>query len=321
MKKKISELYAKVTENVGKVIVGKDNVTELMLISLLCGGHMLIEDVPGTGKTMLVKSFAASLSCTNSRIQFTPDLLPSDITGINFFNMKLSEFRFVPGPVFSNIVLADEINRATPKTQAGLLECMEEKQATIDGKTYPLSEPFMVIATQNPIENMGVFPLPEAQLDRFLIKTSMNYPDHSESVEILDRFCSGNPLSALQPVADADEIAECRKELDEVFVHRDIMEYITSICEATRKYENVVLGVSPRGAICLMKVAKGFAAVRGRDHVIPDDVKSAAIPTLPHRLVMTSAARIKKDSAEAVIKDIIDHTSVPTESELGWSRG
>ena len=321
METSIAKLRLDIRDNVGRVIVGKDEVIDLMLIALLCGGHMLIEDVPGTGKTMLVKSFSASVSCTSSRIQFTPDLLPSDITGINYFNMKQSEFEFVPGAVFSNIVLADEINRATPKTQSGLLECMEERQATIDGKTYSLSEPFMVIATQNPVENMGVFPLPEAQLDRFLIKTSMKYPTHQESVEILDRFCAANPLEELRAVASAEDILSCRKELSSVFVHRDILEYITSVCEATRKYENVVLGVSPRGAISLMKVAKGFAALRGRTHVIPDDVKSAALPTLPHRLVMTSAARIKKDAAEAVIKDILEHIPVPTESELGWARG
>jgi len=317
----VKRLCDAVRDNVGKVIVGKENVVDLMLISLLCGGHMLIEDVPGTGKTKLVKSFAASLGCSDSRIQFTPDLLPSDITGINYFNMKKGEFEFVPGPVFASVVLADEINRATPKTQAGLLECMEEGQATIDGKTYPLEDPFMVIATQNPVENMGVFPLPEAQLDRFLVKTVMKYPSHAENVAILSRFCSEDPLISLKPVATVADVRAAREELNAVFVHRDIMEYITSICEATRTAEGVVLGVSPRGAISLMRVAKGFAALGGRHYVTPDDVKHAALPTLPHRLALTGAARIRKNAAETVVKEILASVTVPTEAELGWSRG
>ncbi len=321
MDNSVKKLCDAVKENVGKVIVGKDSVVDLMLITLLCGGHMLIEDVPGTGKTKLVKSFAASLGCSDSRIQFTPDLLPSDITGINYFNMKKGEFEFVPGPVFASVVLADEINRATPKTQSGLLECMEEGQATIDGKTYPLNDVFMVIATQNPIENMGVFPLPEAQLDRFLVKTVMKYPTHAENVAILERFCSVDPLTELKPVATAEDVLKAREAMNAVFVHRDIMEYISSVCEATRNMEGVVLGVSPRGAISLMRVAKGFAALSGRSYVTPDDVKMAAMPTLPHRLTLTGAARIRKNAAEAMIRDLIDRVTVPTESELGWSRG
>ena len=317
----VKHLCDAVKHNVGHVIVGKENVVDLMLISLLCGGHMLIEDVPGTGKTKLVKAFAASLGCSDSRIQFTPDLLPSDITGINYFNMKKGEFEFVPGPVFASVVLADEINRATPKTQSGLLECMEEHQATIDGKTYPLSDPFMVIATQNPVENMGVFPLPEAQLDRFLVKTTMKYPTHAENVTILQRFCSSDPLTELRPVASVQDVLEARRELDAIFVHHDIFEYITSLCEATRSLEGVVLGVSPRGAISLMRVAKGFAALSGRRYVTPDDVKAAALPTLPHRLTLTGAARIRKNAAETMVAELIGKVTVPTESELGWSRG
>jgi MoxR-like ATPase len=321
MNASVKKLCDAVKENVAKVIVGKDSVVDLMLITLLCGGHMLIEDVPGTGKTKLVKSFAASLGCSDSRIQFTPDLLPSDITGINYFNMKKGEFEFVPGPVFASVVLADEINRATPKTQSGLLECMEEGQATIDGKSYPLNDVFMVIATQNPVENMGVFPLPEAQLDRFLVKTVMKYPTHAENVAILERFCSTDPLTALEPVATAEDVKTAREELNAVYVHRDIMEYISSICEATRNLEGVVLGISPRGAISLMRVAKGFAALSGRSYVTPDDVKKAVLPTLPHRLTLTGAARIRKNAAEAMIRELMERVTVPTESELGWSRG
>ena len=319
MANSIYPVYEKIKGNIQRVIVGKSNVIDLMLISLFCKGHMLVEDVPGTGKTMMVKSLAASIDSDSKRVQFTPDLLPSDITGINFFNMKTSEFEFVPGPVFSNILIADEINRATPKTQSGLLECMEELQTTIDGKTYKLAEPFMVVATQNPVENMGVFPLPEAQLDRFLIKMSMDYPTHEESVSILERFSVSSPLETLQPVATVKEILEAQEELPKIFVHKDIMSYIVSIVEATRHYESVILGVSPRGAQALMKVAKGFAAIDNRDYVMPDDVKQAALPVLTHRIMLTSSARIKANAAKNVITEIIEQVPVPTEGSLGWS--
>ncbi len=315
----IFSVYEKVKENVGKVIVGKEDVIDLLLISLFCRGHMLLEDVPGTGKTKLIRTLAASVDCTCKRIQFTPDLLPSDITGINYFNMKKTEFEFVPGPVFSNIVLADEINRATPKTQSGLLECMEEKQTTIDGKTYKLEDPFMVIATQNPVENMGVYPLPEAQLDRFLIKTAMKYPTHEEGVDILDRFNVSDPLESLKPVVTKEEVIAAQEELPQIFVHRDVMSYIVSIVEATREADNVVLGVSPRGTISLMRVAKGYAALDNRDYVTPDDVKKAALPVLSHRIMLSSSAKIKKDADAAIISDILERVPVPTEAVLGWS--
>ncbi len=319
MANSIYPIYEKIKGNIQMVIVGKSNVIDLLLISLFCQGHMLVEDVPGTGKTLLVKSLAASIDCTSKRVQFTPDLLPSDITGINFFNMKTSEFEFVPGPIFSNLVIADEINRATPKTQSGLLECMEEMQTTIDGKTYKLSQPFMVIATQNPVENMGVFPLPEAQLDRFLIKMNMDYPTHEEGVSILERFSVSSPLETLKPVATAEDIIACQEALPKVFVHKDIMSYIVSLVEATRHFESVVLGVSPRGAQALMKVAKGYAAIDNRDYVMPDDVKKAVVPVLTHRIMLTSSAKIKANAALGVINEIAEQVPVPTETSLGWS--
>ena len=315
----IYPLYQKIKGNIQKVIVGKSSTIDLLLIALFCKGHVLVEDVPGTGKTMLVKSLAASVDCTSKRIQFTPDLLPSDITGINFFNMKTSEFEFVEGPVFSNLLIADEINRATPKTQSGLLECMEEKQATIDGKTYKLASPFMVVATQNPVENMGVFPLPEAQLDRFIVKMSMEYPTHEEGVGILERFCVSSPLADLKPVATAADVNAAQEELSKIFVHKDIMSYIVAIAEATRKFDNVLLGVSPRGTQALMSVAKGYAAIDNRDYVIPDDVKKAAVPALTHRIILTGSAKIKAGAAENIIKEIVGQLPVPTETALGWS--
>ncbi len=310
----ITQVYTKIKDNIGKVIVGKEDTIDMLLVSMLCGGHVLLEDVPGTGKTMLIKSLAASVGCSFKRIQFTPDLLPSDITGINFFNMKKSEFEFVPGPIFANIVLADEINRATPKTQSGLLECMEEGQTTIDGKTYRLAAPFMVIATQNPVENMGTFPLPEAQLDRFLMKGSMEYPNHIEGVSILERFDKSSPLETLQPVVTEQELCRAIEELPKVYVCRELMGYITNIVEKTRRYPKVILGVSPRGALSLMKAAKGYAAIAGRNYVIPDDVKRAAHPVLDHRIMLENSARIRKDAAYNVVEDILGTVTVPTEA-------
>lgn len=312
--------YQKIKNNVSKVIVGKDDVIDLMTVSLFCGGHMLICDVPGTGKTMLTKAFAASIGGKASRIQFTPDLLPGDITGVRYFNMKTGEFEFVPGPCFTNILLADEINRATPKTQSGLLECMEEKQATIDTVTYALPEPFMVIATENPIENMGVFPLPEAQLDRFLFKTSMQYPTAEENAKILMRFGGESGKIRIEPVITASEIPSLINEVASIYVHPDLIGYITSIVERTRSWEGVSLGVSPRGAIALLKAAKGFAAINNRDYVWPDDIKKAAIPCLAHRLILKSSHRVKKDYDAKIIEDILHTVSVPTEPDIFYAK-
>ncbi len=317
----LGDFYKKIRENVATVVVGKDSLCDMLTTTMLCSGHMLLEDVPGTAKTTLAKSFAASFEGIYRRIQFTPDLLPSDITGINYFNMKKSEFEFVPGPVFSNVLLVDEINRATPKTQAGLLECMEELQATVDGTTREIKAPFMVIATQNPIESMGVFPLPEAQLDRFLVKANMEYPTHAESTAILKRFNGVNPLNEIKSVVTIDEVIEARKELDSIFVHDDIMDYIVSLVEATRNHSNVTLGVSPRGSLALMKVSKGFAAVADRKYVTPDDVKAAAMYVLPHRMVLSSSAKVKKNAAKEIIENILENVAVPTENELGWYKG
>lgn len=307
------EMISKIKENIGRVIVGKEDVIDLLLTALLSDGHVLIEDVPGSGKTVLAKAFAASLGVSFKRIQFTPDLLPADITGVKYYNMKSSEFEFIKGPVFANVVLADEVNRGTPKTQSGLLECMEEHTVTVDGETFDLPSPFMVIATQNPIESMGVFPLPEAQLDRFLIKVKMGYPTKEENIRILSRFEKDDPLASLRPVADAGDIIKAREEARSVYVHPDLLGYISEIVEFTRYKQGVVLGASTRSCIALLKASKAMALVSGRSYVIPDDVKKAAVPVLAHRLVLKTSLSMVKDAAEDSIKEILALINVPTE--------
>lgn len=304
-------VYEKLKGNIEKAVVGKGDVVDLAIITLLCGGHLLIDDVPGTGKTLLAKTLAASIDCSFKRIQFTPDLLPSDLTGVNYFNMKNSSFEFIPGPVFTNILLADEINRATPKTQAGLLECMEERQVTVEGKTYLLEKPFMVMATQNPIDSMGTFPLPEAQLDRFLVRTSMGYPAREESNLIIKNNSAYQP--EVKAVLTKQDVQAASEELHAVFAHDDIIDYISGIIEATRQHKDVLLGASPRAGIHLLRVAKGYAAISRRSFVLPDDVKKAAVPVLAHRLVLTSSARVKNSLDAAAVGEILEKIPVPTE--------
>lgn len=311
--KEVKLVSDKIKDNIKKVIIGKDETIEKVIIALLCGGHILMEDVPGSGKTMLAKAMAKSISGGFKRVQLTPDLLPADITGINYFNMKTAEFQFVKGPVFTNILIADEINRATPKTQAGLLECMEEKQVTIDGNTYPLSKLFMVIATQNPVDTQGVFPLPEAQIDRFLIKADMSYPKHEDLVDILDKHINTTPIDNIGEVVTSKEVEEAMNLVDSVKVHKDIIEYVANIIEATRNHEKVILGVSQRGGLALIKAARANAAINARDYLLPDDIKKMSIAVLSHRLIIKNSERIKPKASENIISEILENIKVPTE--------
>lgn len=313
----LKSLVDKLMENIEKVIVGKSNVIRQLIISLICGGHVLVEDVPGTGKTLLAKTLSRSLDLAFNRIQFTPDLLPSDITGIHYYNQKQGEFVFRKGPVFTNILLADEINRATPRTQSSLLECMEERQVSIDGQTHPLEAPFMVIATQNPVETLGTFPLPEAQLDRFLMKLYMGYPETADGVEILKRFRHESPFPVLKPVADKEDFREINDIFKNTYVSEDIYLYIIQIVEATRKHPDILLGISPRGSQALLRTSQALAAVSGRDYVTPDDVKQMAKPVLAHRIVARHAG---SDSGipvqHAIIDQILNRIPVPSEESL-----
>lgn len=310
---KISQLAAEIKGNVSKIIIGKSETIDLMLTALISGGHILLEDTPGTGKTMLAKSLAKSVDSQFSRIQFTPDLLPSDITGLNIFNQKESEFTFIPGPVFTNILLADEINRATPRTQSSLLECMEERQVTVDGNTRLLDKPFLVIATQNPIETAGTFTLPEAQMDRFMMQLSMGFPTPDEEMAIMDRFISANPIESILPVCTAAEIIDMQNSITSVFVHQSIRSYITDIVQATRNNSSISSGVSPRGTLALLKACQAYAAIQGRTYVIPEDVKTLAIPVLAHRIVSYTSLS-QTSGKQKLIKDIVDSITIPTES-------
>lgn len=310
----IKKLADTLKANISRVLVGREDTIDMVLVSLFCGGHVLLEDVPGVGKTMLAKCLAKSLRCDFKRVQFTPDLLPSDLTGINYFDQKQGTFVFRPGPIFTNIVLADEINRATPRTQSSLLECMEEGQVTVDGETRQLDKPFFVIATQNPVETRGTFPLPEAQLDRFFMRLQMGYPSLEEGREILRRFRGKDPSTMLETVAADEAVMQAQASVSEVKVSDALEEYIVEIIEATRHDEKISLGVSPRGSIALMKAAQVNAVFEGRDFVMPDDVKKVAVPVLAHRLIVKGhAISGGSENAENAVREILKKVTVPVE--------
>jgi MoxR-like ATPase len=309
----IAQTAKALRNNIQKVIVGKDEIIELTLIAMLCEGHLLLEDVPGTGKTTLAKTIAKSLSCTFHRIQFTPDLLPSDVTGIYYYNQKTQEFEFRQGPVFSQILLADEINRATPRTQSALLEAMQERQATVDIATHHLPRPFLVMATQNPIELEGTFPLPEAQLDRFLMRIGLGYPDEEEENDILLRFEREDPLHSLESIVEPEAIIEMQSEVQFTRVEDSVRGYIVNVCRATRTHPDIELGASPRATMALYRTCQALAALRGRDYVLPDDVKTMAPYVLTHRLIIAARTRLRGRKPEDVISDVVNTVAVPVE--------
>lgn len=300
--------------NISKVIVGKEDVIDLVLVTLFCSGHVLLEDVPGLGKTVLAKTLSKSVSCDFKRVQFTPDLLPSDLTGLSIYNQKEADFNFREGPLFTNIVLADEINRATPRTQSALLECMEERQITVEGTTRQLEAPFFVIATQNPLETQGTFPLPEAQMDRFFMRLSLGYPTKDQGVAILNRFESKQPLETLEPVTDAKVLLEVQDALNEILVSDDIKEYIIDVVEATRTSSKLSLGLSPRGSLALMRASRAHAALKGRDFVTPDDVKTVAVAVSAHRIMLKGHALSSGTSGSVqAMEEILSSVKAPTE--------
>ncbi len=312
--RQVQEATRSVRQNVSRVIIGKEEVIDLLMVAMLCEGHVLFEDVPGIGKTTLAKALAKSLGCTFQRIQFTPDLLPFDITGITFFNQKNSEFEFRPGPLLAQIVLADEINRATPRTQSALLEAMEERQISVERETVLLPRPFTVIATQNPIELEGTFPLPEAQIDRFLMRLRLDYPNHSEERLILQRFKETQPLDDLQAVLSGERLQELQRLVRRVRVEPVVENYIVELVRATRNHSGVELGVSPRGTLALFRSSQAYAAIHGRFYVIPDDVKRVARPVLSHRMIATSQTRLHGRIMEQIIEEVLHNVPVPVES-------
>jgi MoxR-like ATPase len=301
----------KLISNLEEVIIGKSQTIELVIVGLLCQGHILIEDVPGVGKTVLARSLSRSLGCSFNRLQFTPDMLPSDVTGVSIYNQAAQVFEFREGPVFAQIVLVDEINRATPKTQAALLEAMEERQVTVDGKTHPLPKPFMVLATQNPIEYEGTFPLPEAQLDRFMLRVRMGYPNAADEIEILDRQQLQHPIETLKSVIKVPELQEAMEEIKKVFVSEPIKKYIVELTTHTRQNADIYLGASPRGSLALYRTGQALAALVGRDYVLPDDIKRMAVPVLAHRVIVGPAARLRELSAEKLVQEILESLPVP----------
>lgn len=307
----VESLAERMVSNVEKVIIGKRAEVRNTLIALLCEGHLLIEDVPGVGKTMLARSMARSIGCTFKRIQFTPDMLPSDVTGVSVFNQRDREFEFRPGPIMAQIVLADEINRATPKTQAALLEAMEERQVTVDGITHTLQRPFLVLATQNPIEYEGTFPLPEAQVDRFMMRISLGYPSQADEISILNSQQTHHPIEDVEQVITAEELVAAQKAVKDVYMDDLIKEYIVLLTNATRKHPDVYLGASPRGSLALYKTARARAAMESRNFVIPDDIKALADFTLSHRIIISPSARIKNVDARAIMGEVLDSVPVP----------
>jgi MoxR-like ATPase len=307
----VQNVADRLVDNVGRVIIGKRQEIRMMVLGLLCQGHILLEDVPGVGKTMMAKALAKSIGASFSRIQFTPDMLPSDVTGVSIFNQGTREFEFRPGPIMAQIVLTDEINRATPKTQAALLETMEERQVTVDGVTYPLDEPFLVIATQNPIEYEGTFPLPEAQLDRFMIRIHLGYPSPQEEMIMLDAQQYDHPLNEISQVVTVAELLEAQKGVRSIYLNDDVKAYIVNLVTATRRHPDIYLGSSPRGALAIYRLAQASASVQGRDYVIPDDIKVLAEPALAHRIILGPSARMKDISAGSIIQYILNTTPVP----------
>jgi MoxR-like ATPase len=321
MLKNVQEPAERVAANIERVIVGKHAEVRMAMVSLLCEGHILIEDVPGVGKTMLAKALAKSIGCSFRRIQFTPDLLPSDVTGLSIFNQKTQEFEFRPGPIMAQVVLADEINRATPKTQSALLECMEERQATIDGVTYKMPSPFLVIATQNPIEYEGTFALPEAQLDRFMLRLRLGYPKAVEELLILDEQKRLHPIEEIRQVLDVDELRQMQTAIKEVYVDPAVGEYIVRLVTATREHPDVYLGASPRGSINLYRASQAFAALDGRDYVIPDDVKQLGVAILAHRLIVKSQASLREVDPDAIVREILSQVPIGQGSTSGVGAG
>lgn len=307
----IQSFGKKLIDNLEKVIIGKRQPIEFIVVGLLCQGHVLIEDVPGVGKTVLARSLAKSLGCSFNRLQFTPDMLPSDVTGVSIYNQSKHAFEFRPGPIFAQVVLVDEINRATPKTQAALLEAMEERQVTVDGKTHPLPSPFMVLATQNPIEYEGTFPLPEAQLDRFLLRVRLGYPNARDEIEILNRQQLRHPIDTLKSVIKVDELKKAMNEIKKVYISEIIKQYVVELTNRTRQHADVYLGASPRGSLALFRTGQAVAALDGRDFVLPDDIKRMAVPVLAHRVIVGPAARLQELSAEKIVQEILVKTPVP----------
>lgn len=307
----MSNILPTIKQNIQKVLVGQEETITLLLTGLLAGGHVLIEDVPGMGKTVLARALAKSVDGKFGRVQFTPDLLPSDVTGLNVFDQRSGEFRFQPGPAFCNILLADEINRATPRTQSSLLECMAERQVTVDGETRPLEPPFFVIATQNPVETLGTYPLPEAQLDRFLMRVSMDAPDLAGEVAILERFQHAEPLDALQPVCGREELLALQQAAEQVKIHPALLEYMARLAQASRSFHGVELGVSPRGTLSLMRASRAYAFVQQREYVVPEDIKAVAVPVLAHRLAVTGG--VGSQAQKQAVEELLQSVPVPTE--------